>query len=550
MEHCPKCHAENADGSIVCASCGQPLVPAVTPTLTRGAIIDSRYEIISNLGKGGMGMVFKAHDRVLDETVALKILRPDVAGEGEMLKRFRSEIKLARKVRHKNVCGIHEYGQEDNLQYIAMEFVPGIDLKRLLKQKGRLPIEDAFSIAIQLARGLQAIHEVGIIHRDLKTANAMIDDLGVVRLMDFGIAKKYDADGSVGATAVGHIIGTPEYMSPEQARGEKIDFRSDIYALGVMIFEIFTGQVPFHAETPIATIFKHLQDPPPLDQAATHGVPSALIPVLAKMLAKEPGARYRNARAVVDALRQARSATFPDAGMTPIPGETLRSDDEFETGVTIRPQMQKTMAVAPAPTIMTPSARGWPEETTLSTRQRPPRNVLPWLLLPIFGLVGLAAVAVTVWLWQHPIAEQDEQLPPTTTIMPMPETPEPTNETTPIQMTFATPLPLPTPGASRAATPASTPRSVLQLHPVVTPPPTPRPIINGTLIILVRPWAEVSVDGESMGTTPMKPLTLSAGRHSIVLNHPSFKPVRRKITVDAGRETRLEVDLTWEAVPR
>ncbi|MBN2371951.1 MAG: protein kinase [Vicinamibacteria bacterium] len=546
MERCPTCHAEIQDGSDVCAACGRPFVPAATPTLARGAIIASRYEILSNLGKGGMGMVFKAHDRVLDETVALKILRPDVAGAGEMLKRFRSEIKLARKVRHKNVCGIHEYGEEDNLQYIAMEFIAGTDLKRLLKKKGRMPVEDAFSVAIQLAHGLQAIHDVGIIHRDLKTANAMIDDLGAVRLMDFGIAKKYDAEGSVGATADGHIIGTPEYMSPEQARGERIDFRSDIYALGVMIFEIFTGQVPFHAETPIATIFKHLQDPPPLDDAAASGVPAALIPILAKMLAKDADARYRNARAVVEALRQARAATFPDAGATPIPGETLKPDEELETGTTIRPQTPKTALTAPAPTLLTPPARDLPQEATVAAIRGPASRALPWLLLPIFGLVGLALVAVAVWLWPGP-DDDGGRLPAPTTPMFGPATPAHTIEPAPTISTLTTPAPLPTSEAGRRPSPA--PRSTLRLGPV-HPPPTPKPIVNGTLVIVVRPWAEVVVDGKSEGTTPMKPLALPAGRYSIILNHPGFRPVQRKVTVDAGRETRLEIDLNWEAVPR
>jgi len=151
----------------------------------------------------------------------------------------------------------------------------------------------------------------------------MIDRQGVVRLMDFGIAKKFDTEGSLGATAVGHIIGTPEYMSPEQARGEKIDFRSDIYALGIMIFELFAGKVPFQAETPIATIFKHLQDPPPLDGPAAAAIPASVVPVLAQCLAKEPDARYPTAGTVVEALREARAATFPDAATTPCRRPTL-----------------------------------------------------------------------------------------------------------------------------------------------------------------------------------------------------------------------------------
>ena len=287
-----------------------------------GSVIAGRYEILEPLGKGGMGMVYKAHDRVLDDTVAIKVLRSDVASAPEMARRFRSEIKLARKVRHRNVCGIHEYGEDGGLRFIAMEFIEGVDLRHVLTRSGAPLPEEAFEISIQLAQGLHAIHEAGIIHRDLKTPNIMRDSRGHVRLMDFGIAKQAGESTGAGVTVLGMIVGTPEYMSPEQARGEKIDFRSDLYALGIVIFEIFTGQVPFRAETPIATIFKHLQDAPPIDQAT---LPAALMPVLHKALAKSPGDRYATAADMVRALSDARQQAFP-GGRTPPTREALLRD--------------------------------------------------------------------------------------------------------------------------------------------------------------------------------------------------------------------------------
>ncbi len=280
-----------------------------------GAVLAGRYEILAPLGKGGMGMVYKAHDRVLDDTVAIKVLRPDVASEPEMARRFRSEIKLARKVRHRNVCGIHEYGEDGGLRFIAMEFIEGVDMRHLLTRSGAPLPEEAFEIAVQLAQGLQAIHDAGIIHRDLKTPNIMRDAKGQVRLMDFGIAKQAGESAGPAVTALGMIVGTPEYMSPEQARGEKVDFRSDLYALGIVIFEIFTGSVPFRAETPIATIFKHLQEPPPIEQAA---LPGPLMPVLHKALAKSPADRYATAAEMVRALQDARRHAFP-GGRPPAP---------------------------------------------------------------------------------------------------------------------------------------------------------------------------------------------------------------------------------------
>ena len=285
-----------------------------TPVVQRGSVIAGRYEILETLGKGGMGMVYKAHDRVLDETVAIKVLMAHVASEPDMERRFRSEIKLARKVRHRNVCGIHEYGEDGGLRFISMEFIEGVDLRHSLTRGGAPLPEEAFEISTQLAQGLQAIHDAGIIHRDLKTPNIMRDARGHVRLMDFGIAKQAGETLGAAVTAQGMIVGTPEYMSPEQARGEKVDFRSDIYALGVVIFEIFTGQVPFRAETPIATIFKHLQDAPPIDDAR---LPEPLKAVLRKALAKNPDERYASAAEMVTALTEARRQTL--AGGHPLP---------------------------------------------------------------------------------------------------------------------------------------------------------------------------------------------------------------------------------------
>ncbi len=300
---CPSCKAENDAQAEACFTCGRSL-----GALTQGAIIGKRYEILSPLGRGGMGMVYKAHDKMLDETVAIKVLRSEFANTAEMAKRFMSEIKLARKVSHRNVCRIHEYGEDNGIRYISMEFVEGIDLKQMLRDKGGLELDEAFEVAIQLADGLQAVHDVGIVHRDLKSPNIMRDARGIIRLMDFGIAKIEGMDRSSGAlTTTGQIMGTPEYMSPEQCLGEKIDHRSDIYALGIVDYEIFTGQVPFRGDTPVATLFKHLQDPVPFEGGPTvQRIPLSLVPVLRRALAKNRAERYSSASELATALREAR----------------------------------------------------------------------------------------------------------------------------------------------------------------------------------------------------------------------------------------------------
>jgi serine/threonine-protein kinase len=185
---CPSCQAENDDSAGSCARCGAalPVTPTeivVTVDLRPGAVFHSRYEILAPLGRGGMGVVYKARDRSLDEVVAIKILRPDFAHDPRMAERFKSEIRLARKVRHRNVCAIHDFGEERGLLYISMELVDGTDLKRILRDRGPLPAAEGYELAIQVAEGLQAVHDAGIIHRDLKTPNIMRDAEGVARLM-------------------------------------------------------------------------------------------------------------------------------------------------------------------------------------------------------------------------------------------------------------------------------------------------------------------------------------------------------------------------------
>jgi serine/threonine protein kinase len=302
---CPACYTENDPDALACFSCGQTL----SPPIKRGTVLSGRYEIVDLIGRGGMGTVYRARDKVLGDKVAVKVLRPDLSRRPEMIRRFRSEMSLARKVRHPNVCRIYVAGEEHGRLFLAMELLEGSDMKTLLRNSRQgLAAESAFECALQIASGLQALHDVGIVHRDVKPSNVMLDKKGVAHVMDFDIAKHHLTERTDAVTATGQTLGTPEYMSPENARGDRVDFRSDIYSLGVMTYEMFTGEVPFRGETPLATVLKHLNDPIPVEGPRAERIPASVVPVLRKALAKNPDERYSTARGIAVALGVARTA--------------------------------------------------------------------------------------------------------------------------------------------------------------------------------------------------------------------------------------------------
>jgi len=315
---CPACNAVNEPGAEVCFTCGH----VVAAPITKGTVFGGRYEVLSLIGRGGMGAVYRARDRVLGDKVALKVMRTDLSGKPEMIRRFGSEMALLRKVRHPNVCRIFASGQENGRLWLCMELVEGEELRTLLRRQP-LEAEQAFEWGAQVANGLQALHEVGLVHRDVKALNVMVDAKGVARLMDLDIAKQWEQEAS-GATATGQVLGTPEYISPEYAKGLPVDARSDIYSLGVLVFELFTGQLPFRGDSPVATIMKHIHDTPPLEGLRAARIPAQVVPILKKALAKKPELRYSTARGMAVALGVARNAARgPQLPPSHVPHEPL-----------------------------------------------------------------------------------------------------------------------------------------------------------------------------------------------------------------------------------
>jgi serine/threonine-protein kinase len=294
----------------------------IAPPVTKGTMFGGRYEVLSPIGKGGMGTVYRARDRVLGDKVALKVMRGDLSSKPEMIRRFGAEMGLVRKVRHPNVCRIFASGDDGGRLWLCMELVEGQDLRAALRRQP-LDSEQVFEWGAQIANGLQALHEVGLVHRDVKALNVMIDGKGVARLMDLDIAKQWESEES-GATATGQVLGTAEYMSPEYAQGLPVDSRSDIYSLGVLVFEMFAGELPFRGDSHVSTIMKHIHERPPLEGPRAARIPVPVVPVLRKALAKTPELRYSTARGMAVALGVARNAARgPTLPPSHVPHEPL-----------------------------------------------------------------------------------------------------------------------------------------------------------------------------------------------------------------------------------
>lgn len=359
---CRKCQAENPDTQKFCGQCATPLPgsgsPDVTKTLetpakelTRGTLFAGRYEIIEELGRGGMGAVYRAEDTKVEQEIALKLIKPEIASDKTTIQRFQNELKTARQISHRNVCRMYDLGEDGDTRFITMEYVRGEDLKSFIRRSKRLSIATAVDIAAQICEGLAEAHRLGVVHRDLKPGNIMIDGEGEVRILDFGIARSLKEKG---LTVTGSMIGTPAYMSPEQAEAGEIDHRADLYSLGVILYEMVTGSVPFEGETALSTAMKHKGESPEDPKHYNLQTPEELSRLILKCLEKKKEDRYQSAEKLQQELRNIEKDISTEGGIA----------DKKEAG---------------------PSGR-----KTGSSRWNK-------ILVPVLGLVVLAAALVAIW---------------------------------------------------------------------------------------------------------------------------------------------------------
>jgi hypothetical protein len=345
---------------------------AASPWLSPAAIaaLGVRYEILGEAGHGSMGNVYKARDRETGETVALKLLKPEIASDQAMMDRFKNELLFARKITHKNVCRVYEFNRVGGVAYTSMEFVEGESLRSVLNRFGGLPQRKAADLALQICSGLKEAHAQGIVHRDLKPENVMIDGQGNVKIMDFGIARSMEA----GTRLTGSMVGTPAYMAPEQVAGKSVDYRTDIYSLGLMLYEMFTGVPAFSADNSIAVALKQMREDPPPPHEIEPNIPVGTERTILKCLEKDPAKRFQS---IADLETNFRTAVpvMPPPRML---GTTTTNLTHTSTGV---PRAAATAAAPPA-----------------AIAQPAPRRTSPFVWILFGAMLVIGALSALHWL--------------------------------------------------------------------------------------------------------------------------------------------------------
>jgi serine/threonine protein kinase len=458
--------------------------PAYADPLIGRAI--GSYQVARKLGEGGMGAVYELVHPTIGKRLALKVLHPEFAARPDIVQRFFDEARAVNLIRHPNIVDVLDFAVlDDGRPYLTMEFLDGEALADHLRRRGVLPPADAVAIARQVAAALAAAHRAGVVHRDLKPDNVFLVAAegggATVKVLDFGIAKLVGEERAPGErTQSGAVMGTPAYMAPEQAMGRigEIDRRSDVYALGVMLFEMLSGALPFRADSLAALIAQHVTETPTSLAVLRPDLPAALTMVIDRTLAKAREDRPASMEALIAALDAAeRAVAAPRASV----------------GRRLLPIAVAVVLAATTATILVILRKGHLRRTAA-----PPLSQL--------SPAPLSAPA--------PAPDPDPDPAPA---------PDPLPEPDPVPV----PVPVPVPDPS-SSSPASSSSS-----------PAPRPRSSGHLKVLASPWAEVTVDGEPRGPTPVT-LELPAGKHRVVLrNSESGRVVRRTVTIRPGRTAEI-----------
>ncbi|HLJ87576.1 MAG TPA: serine/threonine-protein kinase [Candidatus Angelobacter sp.] len=491
-----------------------------------------RYELLNELGRGAMGVVYRAQDPTIGRVVALKTMRLDVHGldTGEMLRRFRNEARAAGLLNHPNIVTIYDAGEHDGIFYIAMEMVEGTTLHQVLSETRVLAPEEVIHVTRQIASGLDYAHRIGIVHRDIKPANIMITASGTAKIMDFGIAK---SGGSV--TNTGQVLGTPNYMSPEQVKGKALDGRSDLFSLGVVLYEMVTGEKPFVGQNVTTIIYKIVNEIPITARDLDVTIHPGLSAVINKALAKSPDERYQSGAELMQDLENYKSAGAASTSMTASPagvavgGRTNHTQaiPEFAATATVPLRAATAAAAAPAKATATPDRP--PATTVLEPKTR---NLLVAVILAV--LLAAAAVGGYGYRRYHAALKLEQTVKA-----------EEAAQQSRASVTQEKAAGSTTGQGTAAAAPKS--QNASDSAPKPKPAQIVTPIHKTEVSFASEPkGAKVEVDGwsEPSWITPFKATNLAAGAHNVVFSKDGYVRETRKLNLVSGKEAQLSAILS------
>ena len=521
------------------------------PTMASEIVTEKlgRYEILAELGQGAMGVVYKAIDPLIDRIVAIKTIKFDASNEEAINfeERFYREAKSAGRLNHPNIVTIYDVGKSDNAAYIAMEYLEGEQLKDILDVHTPMSVERIADIAAQIAEGLAYAHKNGIVHRDIKPANVMLVQGDRVKITDFGIAHMSTSSG----TLAGTVLGSPRYMAPEQVVGKTVDGRSDLFALGVVLYEMLTGESPFDGDNINTTMYRIVNEAPVPPKTLTPRIPEAFDYIVAKALAKHPDARYQSAAEMAHDLRNYQDLTIPPAGITPL-YHPITVD---RRNLTRDRRARARDSVGEATVIITPPDHATPEVAPQISKQQTPapgpnlqalRKANQTRILAV-SLILLVGFGLTFLQPEKPSAPATSSLQPATKSVAV------TAPKSPVAVALPTPIEPPAllPEVSLAPEtpyePTNKPTAqVSKPKPrAIEPPPKPKPESapkgNATLSFAVSPWGDIYVDGKKMGASPpLNELRVSAGTHRIEIRNQSFAPFTKTLHLEADSTKKLK----------
>jgi len=509
------------------------------------------YVVRQRIGSGGMGVVYAGEHTTIGRKVAIKLIREEHANSPHA-RDLLTEARAASAIRHHGIIDVHGFGHQPGIgQYLVMEYLEGRPLNELIRERAPLPLSEALPLLCEVLDALSAAHAVGVIHRDLKPSNIFIvrqsNGAEYIKVLDFGLAKRSSTpDGSSAQTHSNLVVGTPQYMAPEQALCEAVSPQTDLYAVGVIAFELFTGQRPFTGRSHMEVVAHHLKTPPP--------APSSLVPqppelddLVLRLLAKEPRQRPASASEVA---REMRALLQPQGGSGVMTPRAISRPVVAVKPVAAAPVNAPTATLSPAPATPGFATPPPPLATPAVSRTPEAEGKLPGPLrawAPLMGGVLTLALAIGVAVSRRPAESVPEAAPPpAVTVAPTPTQSAPKPE--------FQPPPAPTPAVAEAPKPAVTssppakkkpPKPAQQPAPQAIPEPTPERTATGTLHLLVKGWAEVWVDGQKLGRVPpQNRYPLTAGEHELELRNPNRAPYRHKVVIPPNDTLPHTVDFT------